>query len=196
MPRNSSLTVKPTEEITETQQEESGFTRREDTGIVHAPEQGMVQANKPQALEAQAIALAELNTIFDPDFVFAMMEQVIKNEEQLLFLIDTETKNAKMFELQRLAALDYARNKGVQEARQEHRQTVVEPALAKMQQDFVNNQLPRIMKVNERKLDGTPQGEAVFKQSVEGFANAVGFTITWETVDGKLKATPKLRSGS
>lgn len=195
MANKSALTVKPTEEITETQQEESGFARRENTGIVHTPDQSIVQS-KPQALEAQAIALAELNTIFDPDFVFAMMEQVLKNEEQLIFLIDTETKNAKMFELQKLAALDYARNKGIQEARQEHRQTVVEPALAKMQQDFANNQLPRIMKVNERKLDGTPEGEKLFKQSVEGFANAVGFTINWETVDGKLKATPKLRSGS
>lgn len=195
MANKSALTVKPTEEITETQQKESGFARREDTGIVHTPDQGMVQS-KPQALEAQAIALAELNTTFDPDYVAAALEQYLKHQEELIYLIDTEVNNAKLFELERLAALDFAREKGVQEARQEHRQKVVEPALAKMQQDFANNQLPRIMKINERKLNGTPEGEKLFKQSVEGFAHAVGFTINWETVNGKLKATPKLRSGS
>lgn len=195
MPRNTALTVKPSKEITETQQEENVFARREDTGIVHAPTQGMTQS-KPQALEAQAIALAELNTTFDPDYVAAALEQYLKHQEELLYLIDTEVNNAKLFELERLAALDFAREKGIQEARKEHRENVVAPAIAKMQQNFADSQLPRIIKINERKLDGTPQGEANFKQSVERFANSVGFTITWETIDGKLKATPKPRSGS
>ena len=193
MPRNAALTVKPSEEITETQQEENIFARREDTGIVHAPEQGMVQANKPQALEAQAIALAELNTTFDPDYVAAALEQYLKHQEELIYLINTEVNNAKLFELERLAALDFARERGVQEARKEHRENVVAPAIAKAQENFQNNQLPRIIKINERKLDGTPQGEASFKQAVEMFASTVGMKITWETVDGKLKATAKPR---
>lgn len=195
MPRNAALTVKATEEITEAQQEENAFARREDTGIVHAPTQGMTQS-KPQALEAQAIKLAELNTIFDPDFVFAMMEQTLKHEEELLFLIDTETRQAKMLELERLAALDFARERGVQEARKEHRESIVEPKLAKALKDFQNNQLPRIIKMSERKLDGTPQGEDAFKQSVKMFADRAGMEITWEKVNGEFKATAKYRSGT
>ena len=195
MPRNPALTVKATEEITEAQQEENAFARREDTGIVHAPTQGMTQS-KPQALEAQAIALAELNTTFDPDYVAAALEQYLKHQEELLYLIDTEVNNAKLFELERLAALDFARERGVQEARKEHRETIVEPKLAKALENFQNIQLPQIIKMSKRKLDGTPQGEDAFKQSVKMFADRVGMELTWEKVNGEFKATAKYRSGT
>lgn len=197
MRRNAALTVKATEEITEAaaQQEENAFARREDTGIVHAPTQGMTQS-KPQALEAQATLLAELNTIFDPDFVFAMMEQTLRHEEELLLLIDAATREARMFELERLAALDFAKERGVQEARKEHRETIVEPKLAKALENFQNIQLPRIIEMSKRKLDDTPQGEDAFKQSVKRFADKVGMELTWEKVNGEFKATAKYRSGT
>lgn len=170
MARNGTLAVQPDSEE-KIEPSKSVMARRKKEEITTTP-----------GLQAQALAIAELELSFDPDLRLAMIQRLIQARSEIEILSTHEQKLAKAIEIGRLTAAQLAREEGVQKARAEFAQKAKK--YKELQQKmFMDNELPRLI---EACADFT---DDILKETVESFASRLDIKLKWEESDAGLQCS-------
>jgi hypothetical protein len=162
---NSQLAVKAEEQAIE-QQQSTSLTRRKKQTEELAP-----------AEQAQAIALEELNISFDPDTRLAIIQRLVREHADIKTQSTQELQLAKALEIARLASIESARQRGVQEARAEavaKRKLLLEQTKEK----FIKQELPQLLDACEHLPYETMQ------KFINNFAERLGIKLQWEEIEG------------
>ena len=127
-------------------------------------------------LQAQAVAIAELELSFDPDLRLAMIQRLVESRAEIEILTTHEQKLSKVVELGRLAATEKAREDGIQEARAEF---LIKAKRHKESQQrmFMEQELPRLMDACADFSD------EILKETIESFAALLDIKLKWEESD-------------
>ncbi|MCC5634636.1 hypothetical protein LC593_01995 [Nostoc sp. CHAB 5844] len=175
MPRNSQLkTAEPPTEDT------SALTTQEPQGFIARPNAPTLTVATPQS---QAIAIQELEVSFDPDLRLAMIQRLVKAQEEIKSFASQEQQLTKVVELGRLTAVEKARQEGVQLARAEFAAKLKKQKEAQQQQ-FIKNELPQVINAC------AVMSESDMKHTVEAFAKQLDIKINWEQTDAGLRCVP------
>ena len=159
--RNGTLAVQPDSEE-KIEPSKSVMVRRKKEEITTTP-----------ALQAQALAIAELELSFDPDLRLAMIQRLVQAQSEIKALTTHEQKLAKVIEIGRLTATEKAREDGVQEARAEF--AIKAKKYKESQQKlFIDRELPQLI----ASCDFLPIDE--LKSTVEAFASRLDIKLKWE----------------
>ena len=155
--------------------------------IEKQPHQGLTRRKKQEIVpveQAQAVAIEELITSFDPDLRMAIIQRLVREHEAIKTLSTKELKLSKALELARLEAVDHAREQGIQQARAEIAAKKKEQAELTKQQ-FINVELPQLLDA----LSHLPFEK--MQEIIDGFASQLGVKLRWEDLpDGEFRCVP------
>jgi flagellar biosynthesis/type III secretory pathway protein FliH len=149
-------------------------------GVMVRPKKKEEITTTTPALQAQAVAIAELELSFDPDLRLAMIQRLVQARSEIEILTTHEQKLAKVIEIGRLTATEKARKDGVQQARAEF---AIRAKKYKKEQQylFMKNELPKLI----ASCDFLPIDE--LKSTVEAFAARLDIQLKWEESDEGLQ---------
>ncbi|MCC5619425.1 hypothetical protein LC605_31070 [Nostoc sp. CHAB 5836] len=167
--RNGTLTVQPDSEEKIAPQPKGVMVRRKKEDLATTP-----------ALQAQAVAIAELELSFDPDVRLAMIQRLVQARSEIEILATHEQKLAKAIEIGKLAAAEIARDEGIQQARAEYA-IKAKKYKESQQKQFVDIELPKLI----ASCDFLPTNE--LKSTVEAFAARMDIKLKWEESDEGLQ---------
>ena len=133
-------------------------------------------------LQAQAVAIAELELSFDPDLRLAMIQRLVQARSEIEILSTHEQKLAKAIEIGRLTAAQLARDEGIQQARAEfaikakkHRESE--------QKRFIDTELPQLIAACDFLSDDQ------LKSTVDTFADRLDIKLKWEESNEGLQCS-------
>lgn len=164
---------------------------------VHETETGTIQTQpksivkgKGQAItstsSAFAVVIEQLEIAFDEDLRLAIFERLVREQKQIAQQVTEEEKITKALEIARLEAIEKARDKGKQSAREEiaHRKR---KQLAAVQKHFIDVELEQLID----SCDYLPY--ETMKQTIDGFAARLGVKLEWKELDdGQFECIPSI----
>ncbi|WP_341532100.1 hypothetical protein WKK05_39730 (plasmid) [Nostoc sp. UHCC 0302] len=134
-----------------------------------------------QVPSAFAVVIEQLENAFDEDLRLAILERLVREQQQIAQLLTQEEKLTKALEIARFEAIDKAREKGKLSARLEVAQRKREQ-LAAVQKQFIDVELEQLID----SCDYLPF--ETMKQTIDSLAARVGVTLEWKDLeDGQFE---------